>query len=52
MTMLGIRHRLLLAVVAAVAIAVAGLVIGFNVLLARTLDHDARDLVRSRAAAR
>jgi signal transduction histidine kinase len=51
MTMLGIRHRLLLAVIAAVAIAVAGLVTGFNVILARTLDHNARDLVRSRAAA-
>ena len=51
MTTLGIRHRLLLAVVAAVAVAVAGLVIGFNVILARTLDRDARDLVRSRAAA-
>jgi signal transduction histidine kinase len=51
MTRLGIRRRLLLAVVAAVALAVVGLVAGFNVLLARVLDHDARDLVRSRALA-
>jgi signal transduction histidine kinase len=51
MTRLGIRRRLLLAVVAAVALAVLGLVAGFNVLLARVLDHDARDLVRSRAVA-
>jgi signal transduction histidine kinase len=51
MTKLGIRRRLLLAVVAAVAVALAGLVVGFNVILARTLDRDARDLVRSRADA-
>ncbi len=51
MTRLGIRRRLLLAVVSAVALAVLGLVAGFNVLLERVLDHDARDLVRSRAVA-
>src|SRR3954447_23796319 len=51
MTRLGIRGRLLLAVVAAVAIALVGLVAGFNVILVRTLDNDARDLVRSRASA-
>jgi signal transduction histidine kinase len=41
----------LLAVVAAVALAVLVLVAGFNIVLARVLDHDARDLVRSRAVA-
>jgi len=51
MTRLGIRRRLLLAVVAAVALAVLVLVAGFNIVLARVLDHDARDLVRSRAIA-
>jgi len=48
---LGIRHRLLLVVVAAVAAALAGLVVGFNVILDRTLSHDARELARTRAAA-
>lgn len=51
MTRLGIRRRLLLAVVAAVGLALIGLVAGFNVILARTLDRDARDLARSRAVA-
>jgi signal transduction histidine kinase len=51
MTRLGIRRRLLLAVVAAVALAVLVLVAGFNILLWRVLDHNARDLVRSRAVA-
>jgi signal transduction histidine kinase len=51
MTRLGIRRRLLLAVVAAVALAVLVLVAGFNLVLARVLDRDARDLVRSRAVA-
>jgi signal transduction histidine kinase len=46
---LGIRRRLLLAVVAAVAVALVGLVAGFNLILARTLDRDADNLVRSRA---
>jgi signal transduction histidine kinase len=46
---LGIRHRLLLAVVAAVGVALVTLVAGFNLILARTLDHDAHNLVRSRA---
>ena len=47
---LGIRRRLLLAVVAAVAIAVAALLFGFNSLLAHTLDQNSKDLLRSRAA--
>jgi signal transduction histidine kinase len=46
----GIRHRLLLTVVACVLLALAALVVGFNIILARTLDRDARSLVRSRAA--
>ncbi len=50
MTSLGIRRRLLLTVLAAVVLALVALVAGFNVLLGRTLDHDARDLVRSQAA--
>ncbi len=45
------RRRLLLLVVSAVAGAVAALVVGFNLLLANTLDGNARDLLRSRAAA-
>ena len=52
MSRLGLRWRLLLVVLATVALVIAALVAGFNVLLARTLDGDARDLVRSRAAAR
>jgi len=51
MTRLGIRRRLLLVVLAAVVIAVGGLVAGFNLVLSATLDHNARDLVRSRAVA-
>jgi two-component system, OmpR family, sensor kinase len=47
----GLRRRLLLVVLATVALVIAALVAGFNVLLVRTLDGDARDLVRSRAAA-
>ncbi len=47
---LGIRRRLLLAVVAVVAVAVAGLLLGFNVLLQSTLDKSSKDLLRSRAA--
>ncbi|HVA31742.1 MAG TPA: ATP-binding protein [Gaiellaceae bacterium] len=46
----GIRRRLLLVVVSAVAVAVTALLIGFNVLLANSLDQSARDLLRSRAA--
>ena len=46
-----IRRRLLVAVVAIVALAVAVLVVAFNLVLDRTLDRDARDLVRTRALA-
>ena len=48
---LGIRSRLLLVVIAAVVVSVAGLVAGFNIVLGRSLDRDSRALVRSRAAA-
>jgi signal transduction histidine kinase len=48
---LGIRRRLLLAVVAVVAVAVAALLLGFNVLLQSSLDKSSKDLLRSRAAA-
>lgn len=51
MSKLGLRRRLLLVLLATVAVAVAGLVAGFNLVLARTLDRDARGLVRSRADA-
>jgi signal transduction histidine kinase len=51
MSRLGLRRRLLLVVLALGAVVVAGLVAGFNLLLARTLDREARDLVRQRAAA-
>jgi signal transduction histidine kinase len=50
MKRLGIRRRLLLSVVAGVLLALVALIAGFNIILARTLDHDARSLVRSRAA--
>src|SRR6266566_2329694 len=52
MSRLGLRRRLLLVVLATVVLVIAALVAGFHILLARTLDGDARDLVRSRAAAR
>jgi signal transduction histidine kinase len=45
------RRRLLVLVISAVAVAVAALVVGFNLLLATTLDGNARDVLRSRAAA-
>src|SRR3954451_5551311 len=51
MSRLGIRRRLLLVVVATVTLAVVGLVAGFDLVLSRTLDNDARSLVRSRAGA-
>lgn len=51
MRALGLRRRLWLVVLATVAVAVAALVAGFNVVLMRTLDRDAHDLVRSRAVA-
>jgi signal transduction histidine kinase len=51
MSRLGIRTRLLLVVLAAIVVAVAGLVAGFNLVLERTLDHNSRDLVHARAIA-
>lgn len=51
MSRLGIRRRLMLVVVAAVACAVAALVASFNVILGHTLDRDSRDLARTRANA-
>jgi signal transduction histidine kinase len=51
MSRLGIRRRLFLVVVATVGLAVAILVLGFNLILARTLTHDSRDLVRTHATA-
>jgi signal transduction histidine kinase len=52
MSRLGIRRRLLLVVVATLTVAMAALVAGYNVVLARNLDHSASDLARSRAEAR
>ena len=51
MSRLGIRGRLFLVVVATVGVAVAALVLGFNLILVRTLDRDARELARTRASA-
>jgi two-component system OmpR family sensor kinase len=51
MSRLGIRHRLFLVVVATVGVAVVALVLAFNLVLARTLTRDSRDLARTRAAA-
>src|SRR4029077_12059612 len=44
-------RRLLLVQLAAVGAAVGALVFGFNIVLERTLDQDARNLVHSRADA-
>jgi signal transduction histidine kinase len=49
MSRLGLRRRLLLLVIASVVVVVTGLVTGFNLVLSRSLDGNARDLVRSRA---
>ena len=51
MTSLGIRRRLFLVVVATVGVAVAALVLSFNVILGHTLARDSRDLARTRASA-
>ncbi|HWE82503.1 MAG TPA: ATP-binding protein [Gaiellaceae bacterium] len=51
MRRLGIRGRLLLLVIAAVATALVVLVVGFNLILDSTLDSSSRDLARSRAGA-
>jgi two-component system OmpR family sensor kinase len=48
---LGIRTRLLLAVAASVAVALALMTVGFNVALHRTLARDVRNLARARVAA-
>jgi len=47
----GIRSRLLIVVVLAVALGLALMTLGFNVLLARSLSQDANALLHSRAAA-
>src|SRR5262249_20608207 len=49
---LGIRNRLLLVVIAAVAAAPPGLVLGLTLTRARTLGHDAAPPARTGAAAR
>jgi two-component system, OmpR family, sensor kinase len=51
MKSVGVRRRLFMVVLLTIALAVAALVAGFNLVLARTLDKDASDLVQSRAAA-
>ena len=51
MSRLGIRRRLFVVVFATVGVAVAVLVLGFNLILARTLTRDSRDLARTRASA-
>jgi len=48
---LGLRRRLLLVVVTAVAVAVCGLVAAFVVVLDHALERDANTLVRTRAVA-
>lgn len=48
---LALRTRLLLAVVSAVGLTLVVLVVAFNVILARSLDHDARETLRARAEA-
>jgi two-component system, OmpR family, sensor kinase len=47
----GVRARLLLVVVIALAVALGAAIIGFNVLLARDASHDADTLLQSRASA-
>jgi two-component system, OmpR family, sensor kinase len=49
MSGLGLRRRLFVVVIATVTIAVAALLLGFNVILGHTLDRDSRDLARTRA---
>lgn len=51
MNRFGLKHRLLFAICAAVALALVGLVAGFNVILGHVLGRDARDLARSHAVA-
>jgi signal transduction histidine kinase len=49
MSRLGIRHRLLVVVVATVAAALAAMIVGFNLLLAHNLAGDADRLLRARS---
>jgi signal transduction histidine kinase len=51
MSRLGLRHRVFIVAVSTVAVAIAALVFGFNLILGHTLTSDSRDLVRTRAAA-
>jgi two-component system OmpR family sensor kinase len=51
MSRVGIRHRLFLVVVATIGVALAALVLGFNLILSHTLTRDSRDLARTRASA-
>ena len=51
MSRFSIRTRLLLAVLGVVAVAIVALTVGFNLLLARSLSHNASDLARQRATA-
>jgi signal transduction histidine kinase len=51
MNRLGIRRRLYLVVLTPVAVAIAALVLGFNLILGSWLNRDARDLARARANA-
>ncbi|HEY4411675.1 MAG TPA: HAMP domain-containing sensor histidine kinase [Gaiellaceae bacterium] len=51
MTRIGLKNRLLVAVCSAVALTLVALIAGFNVILGRVLDRDARDLARSHATA-
>lgn len=50
MSPLGIRRRLLLAIIAAVTAAIAVLLVAFNVAFANRLDAYSHDLLRTRAA--
>ena len=52
MSRLGIRRRLFLVVVSALALSLAALIAGFNVLLDRSLSRDAGNLLRARVAAK
>jgi hypothetical protein len=47
----GLRTRLLIAVIAVMGVGLAVLMVGFNVLLAHTLDDDLNSVLRARAAA-
>jgi two-component system OmpR family sensor kinase len=51
MKSLGLRRRLLLVIVAAVTVALVGLVAGFNLIVGNVLERSADNLARSRVAA-